>query len=302
MDEKKDVVAQEVEATETDSTQEEVKEEQTTEEQVEAQQELIRQLKLKVDGKEEVMDLPFEVDEKQAEWLASRIQPTRAAQKRFQEVAAERKILDAAVRNTKKDPAGTLKKLGVDPQEFAQKYMEDLIREQDMTEEEKRIAQAERRIAELESEKKAQEAAVLKKQQDEQYAASMAEMSRQITGALKTSGLPQTNATQKRMAQYMSMNLQNGIELPMASIVELVREDYEQDLKEVFGGASAEQILKLVGEETANKIRKHDLSKLKSAPSSNSQVVEQNKTEYGKEEEKKVSLDDFRDHIEKLRK
>ena len=83
MDEKKDVVAQEVEATETDSTQEEVKEEQTTEEQVEAQQELIRQLKLKVDGKEEVMDLPFEVDEKQTEWLAAKIQPTRAAQKDF---------------------------------------------------------------------------------------------------------------------------------------------------------------------------------------------------------------------------
>ena len=301
MDEKKDVVAQEVEATETDSTQE-VQEEQITEEQVEAQKELIRQLKLKVDGQEEVMDLPFEVDEKQAEWLASKIQPTRAAQKRFQEVAAERKILDAAVRNTKKDPAGTLKKLGVDPQEFAQKYMEDLIREQDMTEEEKRIAQAERRIAELESEKKAQEEAVLKKQQDEQYAASMAEMSRQITGALKTSGLPQTNATQKRMAQYMSMNLQNGIELPMASIVELVREDYEQDLKEVFGGASAEQILKLVGEETANKIRKRDLSKLKSAPTSNSQVVEQNKVVYGKEEEKTLSPDDFRAHLEKLRK
>ena len=77
MDEKKDVVAQEVEATEPDSTQE-VKEEQTTEEQVEEQKELIRQLKLKVDGEEEVMDLPFEVDEKQAEWLAAKIQPTRA--------------------------------------------------------------------------------------------------------------------------------------------------------------------------------------------------------------------------------
>ena len=66
MDEKKDVVAQEVEATETDSTQEE----QTTEEQVEEQKELIRQLKLKVDGKEEVMDLPFEVDESKLNgWL-----------------------------------------------------------------------------------------------------------------------------------------------------------------------------------------------------------------------------------------
>ena len=84
----------------------------------------------------------------------------------------------------------------------------------------------------------------------------------------------------------------------------MVWEDYEQDLKEVFGGASAEQILKLVGEETATKIRKHDLAKLKSAPSSNSQVVEQNKTVYGAKEteEKTLSPEDFREHLEKLRK
>ena len=101
----------------------------------------------------------------------------------------------------------------------------------------------------------------------------------------------------------MMMNLQNGVELPMSSTVDLVREDYEQDLKEVFGGASAEQILKLVGEDTAAKIRKHDLAKLKSAPSSNSQVVEQNKTVYGKkEEEKTLSPDDFRAHLDKLKK
>ena len=184
MDEKKDVVAQEVEATETDSTQEE----QTTEEKVEEQKELIRQLKLKVDGKEEVMDLPFEVDEKQAEWLAAKIQPTRAAQKRFQEVSAERKTIEAAFRNTQKDPAGTLKKLGVDPKEFAQKYMEDLIREQDMTEEERRIAQAEKRVAELEAANKEREEAIIRKQQEEQYNASMVEMSKQITNALDTSG------------------------------------------------------------------------------------------------------------------
>ena len=301
MDEKKDVVAQEVEATETNSTQEE----QATEAQAEeAKQELIRQLKLKVDGKEEVMELPFEVQPEHAEWLAAKIQPTRAAQKRFQEVSAERKTIEAAFRNTQKDPAGTLKKLGVDPKEFAQKYMEDLIREQDMTEEERRIAQAEKRVAELEAANKEREEAIIRKQQEEQYNASMVEMSKQITNALDTSGLPKTNVTQKRMAEYMMMNLQNGVELPMSSIVDLVREDYEQDLKEVFGGASAEQILKLVGEETATKIRKHDLAKLKSAPSSNSQVVEQNKTVYGAKEteEKTLSPEDFREHLEKLRK
>ena len=104
MEDKKEVVDQEVEATETEEKQEVA---EATQEEV--KQELIRQLKLKVDGKEEVMELPFEVDEKGAEWLANKIQPTRAAQKRFQEVAEQKRTIETALKNAKNDPAAALK-------------------------------------------------------------------------------------------------------------------------------------------------------------------------------------------------
>ena len=261
MEEKKEEVVQEVEATETEApaeaTQEEVKAE-------EVKQELIRQLKLKVDGNEEVMELPFEVNKEQAEWLANKIQPTRAAQKRFQEVAEQKRTIETALKNAKNDPAAALKTLGVDAQQFAEQYMEQIIREQDMSEEERRIAAAERRVAELEAQNKAREDALIKKQQEEQYNASMTQITKQINEALESSDLPKSNTTQKRMAEYMMMNLQNGVELPMGSIVELVKEDYLNDIKEMFGSASGDQLINLFGEEVTNKIRKSDLAKLKS--------------------------------------
>ena len=266
MDEKKEAVSQETEAVETDSTQQAA---EATQEEVKAEevkQELIRQLKLKVDGNEEVMELPFEVAPEHAEWLANRIQPTRAAQKRFQEVSAERKKIETALSNAKNDPAAALKTLGVDPHGFAEKYMEQIIREQDMSEEEKRVVAAERRIAELENEKKVREEAEHKAREEAQYEASLKEYSSQIKKALESSDLPKSAATQKKMAEYMMMNVQNGVELPMSSIVELVKEDYLNDIKEMFGQASGDQILKLFGEDLASKIRKSDLERLKAAP------------------------------------
>ena len=298
MDEKKEAVAQETEAVEENSTQEAV--EQTEEQkQEEVQKELIRQLKLKVDGKEEVMDLPFEVDEEQAEWLANKIQPTRAAQKRFQEIAAERKRVNTALQRVQTDPADALKTLGVDPQKFAQQYMEQILKEQDMTEEEKRIAAAERRVAELEAEKQQREAILKKEKEEAEYKAHLKESSAKIAKALESSDLPKSAATQRKMAEYMMMNAQNGLDLPMSSIVELVKEDYLNDIKEMFGSASGEQLIKLFGEDIAGKIRKTDIERLKTAPTAVAKPEELNKSSEQVEEDDYISPEEFEAFLNK---
>ena len=298
MDEKKEAVAQETEAVEENSTQEAV--EKTEEQkQEEVQKELIRQLKLKVDGKEEVMDLPFEVDEKQAEWLANKIQPTRAAQKRFQEIAAERKRVNTALQRVQTDPADALKTLGVDPQKFAQQYMEQILKEQDMTEEEKRIAAAERRVAELEAEKQQREAILKKEKEEAEYQAHLKESTAKISKALESSDLPKSAATQRKMAEYMMMNAQNGLDLPMSSIVELVKEDYLNDIKEMFGSASGEQLIKIFGEDVASKIRKTDLERLKTAPTAVAKPEELNKSSEQVEEDDYISPEEFEAFLNK---
>ena len=155
-------------------------------------------------------------------------------------------------------------------------------------------------VAELEAQNKAREEAIIRKQQEEQYNASMTQITKQITEALESSDLPKSNTTQRRMAEYMMMNLQNGVELPMNSIVELVKEDYVQDIKEMFGDASGEQLINLFGEDVTNKIRKSDLAKLKSAPTTKVEAVKTDSTRSTKAPET-INPDDFRAHIEKLK-
>ena len=54
------------------------------------------------------------------------------------------------------------------------------------------------------------------------------------------------------------------MELEPSTLAQLVREDYQKELVALIGSSNPEQILGLFGEEVSQKIRKHDLEKLKS--------------------------------------
>ena len=306
-----EVVDQETEATEESSnqneaveasgeeSQEEVKSE--AEKQEEVKQELLRQIKLKVDGKEEAMELPFEVNEEQAEWLKRHIQPAKAAQKRFQEVSQEKKRIEEAVKNFQKDPAAALEALGVNAHQFAEQFMINKLEEQNMTPEEREARDMKQKLANYEAmEAQRKEQAEVEKKKQLQ-AAKLKEYTEKITQALETSGLPKSDATQRRMAEYMLMNTQNNMDLPMESIVEMVREDYLADLKDMFANASGDQVLNTLGKDLADKIRKADLAQLKQAPKAKVAEI-QNDTPKKKKDPGYVSPGDFRDYLAKKNK
>ena len=306
-----EVVDQETEATEESSnqneaveasgeeSQEEVKSE--AEKQEEVKQELLRQIKLKVDGKEEAMELPFEVNEEQAEWLKRHIQPAKAAQKRFQEVSQEKKRIEEAVKNFQKDPAAALEALGVNAHQFAEQFMINKLEEQNMTPEEREARDMKQKLANYEAmeAQRKEQAEVEKKKQ--QQAAKLKEYTEKITQALETSGLPKSDATQRRMAEYMLMNTQNNMDLPMESIVEMVREDYLADLKDMFANASGDQVLNTLGKDLADKIRKADLAQLKKAPKVEVKKIHNPDTKKEKEPEF-ISPNEFKAYLEKRKK
>ena len=310
-EENTEVVDQETEATEESSnqneaveasgeeSQEEVKSE--AEKQEEVKQELLRQIKLKVDGKEEAMELPFEVNEEQAEWLKRHIQPAKAAQKRFQEVSQEKKRIEEAVKNFQKDPAAALEALGINAHQFAEQFMINKLEEQNMTPEEREARAMKQKLANYEAQEKQ------RKEQEETNARNAAieakrkEFGIKITNALDASNLPKSDSTQKRMAEYMLVNAQNGMDLPMESIVEMVREDYLGELKDLFDNASGDQVLNTLGKDLADKIRKADLAQLKKAPKVDVKKVN-NSTEKKKEEPDFISPDEFKAYLEKRNK
>ena len=247
------------------------------------------------------MELPFEVNEEQAEWLKRHVQPAKAAQKRFQEVSQEKKRIEEAVKNFQKDPAAALEALGVNAHQFAEQFMINKYEEEKMTPEEREARAIKQKLAAYEAQEKQRKEQAEVAERKQLQAAKLKEYTEKITQALETSGLPKSDATQRRMAEYMLMNTQNNMDLPMESIVEMVREDYLADLKDMFANASGDQVLNTLGKDLADKIRKADLAQLKKAPKVDVKKVH-NTENKKKEEPAFISPSEFKAYLEKTNK
>lgn len=213
-----------------------------------------KSFKVKIDGAEQ------EVSEEE---LLRGYQTASAAQKRMQEAAMSRKQVEEVINLLRKDPFKVLTdpSLGINARELAEKFlMQQLEDEANPKDAENRKLkqqleqiEEEKRLARQDEEKR--QAEVLIKQHTENY-------TKDISNALETSGLPKTNHTVKRMAYYMAEGLKRGLDLSAKDVVDYVRNDYMNDVKELFSSSDGEILLKLLGEDVAKKIRKYDLSRV----------------------------------------
>lgn len=219
-----------------------------------------RKFKIKVDGEE----IEEEIDLDNEEELRKHLQLSKAAMKRMSEAAKAQKQAEMFIQKLKTNPREVLENpnLGVDFRQIAEEYLYEQLQRESMTPEEieyqekmKRLEQYEK--AEQENKTKAEQDRVAKMQ--EHYAE---EYDKKITQALAESNLPKTASTVKRMAQLLSKNIDLGLDLDPSDLVEEVRKSYVSELKEVIADSNAEQLIALFGDEIANKIRKHDISKL----------------------------------------
>ncbi len=88
-----------------------------------------------------------------------------------------------------------------------------------------------------------------------------------MTDALgKHQDLPKSPYIVKKMADYMLLGLQNGVELTAEDVIPLVREEMQDDLKQMFAVMPEDVIESIVGKETINKIRKKNIAKAKAGP------------------------------------
>lgn len=234
-----------------------------------------------------------EVDE---ETLVKYAQKSRGADKAFQSAAAQRKEVENILQVLKENPAKVVlnKALGHDPKSvigglikqaiadgydvkeikaLVQDQMYEWIQEENMDPKERENRDLKRRIESIENEKKqaeeTQKKAAFEKMTQDAYKVFDAD----ITEVLKTSGLPKSSYTVKRMAYYLDQAYKvkqeyaaQGTEMrdpKAADVVSYVRKDYEDSLKEMYGQSDVETLMTLLGEENVAKIRKHDVEKFK---------------------------------------
>lgn len=221
-------------------------------------QEAARKFKLKVDGKDE------EYSEADAIRLA---QLGRASDKRFQEASQMKKQAEEFL-SMLKTPEG-LKQIAKNPavnldlRKFAEDLLVEEMKKEQLTPEQRRIEELQQQLREHETQKQSLET---QRQQAEQKALEdhyAQDFDQKITKAIESGGLPKTPETVKRMVKYMSNALENGIDIEPENVIQLVKQDYSRIMNDVCQQFEGEELIKILGDQITNKIRKFDLAKLK---------------------------------------
>lgn len=218
--------------------------------------EAVRKYKVKVDGQE------HEVDETE---LLRGYSHQKAANKILQEGTAARKQAEEFVAMMR-DPHKfyeTAQKLGHDPRKLAEEYLAKQLEVELMDPRDRELAEAKNKLKHMEdldrAEKEKIEAhrnEVLKQKYAKDY-------SDQFVAALQDTGLPPTKHMVSDMAKYVSRAAKIGFKMTPAEAAQLVREDVQMAHQRLIGDADGDTLMKLLGDEVANKIRKYDTQRLK---------------------------------------
>ena len=214
--------------------------------------------KLKIDDEE--------VDEEEVlSVYKSRKSHQQAANKELQEGKAARKQAEEFV-SMMKNPAKlmeVIQKLGHDPRKLAEEYLVQQLEEEGMDPRDKELRDAKARIKAIDDmEKQKQEA--MAKHRDEQLKAKYAQdYTQQFVSALQESGLPPTKPMVAEMARYIQISAKEGFKMTAKEAALLVKEDVQLAHARLIGDSDGETLMKLLGEEVANKVRKYDMAKLK---------------------------------------
>lgn len=222
----------------------------------EAAQEAIRKHKLKVDGQE------VEVDDEE---LKRGYTHQRAANKKLQEGLKAKKQAEEFI-SMMKDKGKlfeVIQKLGHNPRSLAEEYLAAQLEEEMLDPREKELREYKKKVQSYEEMTKQQKEAEEKKVRDELTAKFSKQYSEQIIQALEKTKLPAVKENVAKMAGYIKRAADMRFEMTVEEAAKLVKEDLEHINRSVVSEMDAETLVKYLGEETLQKIRTYDTSRLK---------------------------------------
>lgn len=225
----------------------------------------IRELKLKVHGQEYTEELPFEIEEdpEVVEYLTKQLQLSKAAQRAMQEKSTFEKQVGQFFQDMKSNTKAKLIELGIDPKEFAAQVIEEEIKKAQMSPEQLKQMELEQELARLREEAKAKEEEFNQRELERVRAVEFEKIDTQMTQALDRSDLPRKPYVVRKMAEYMLIGANNGIDLTPEDVLPLVRQDLLGDLQEVIGSLPEDKAEEFIGKEVLNRFRKKNLAKAK---------------------------------------
>lgn len=256
----------------------------------------IKKLKLKFNGREIEEDLPFEIDEEHADWLAKQRQKAMLADHKANEYSQLEREIGAFIQELRKNPKKALSNpaIGLDIKQFAAEILQEEIEQAQKTPEQIKEEALQRELEELKAERarekeemNARELERLTEREYERYDSLM-------SSAIESSDLPKSPYVVKKMTEYLMMGIENGIDVEPKDVIPLIREEIQNDIQEMFQVMPAEVIEQILGKSNIEKLRKKRIASAKApipVKASVRDVGAQKKEE--KKEQKKQTLKEF---------
>ena len=200
-------------------------------------------IKTKVDGQ----DIEEEVD---FDDLVASHQKARAFDKRMREVAEGRKKneesqaqLNELVNLLKTSPAQVLARLGVDPLAVIERDLESMIKQQQLTPEQRQMMMREQALAQREAAIKKQEAERQRAQEEAEVNEHKNKLGALFTKTLQDEQLPSHPAVLGLMAQLYAANSEAGLDATPQELAKIVKRDLGTFASTAFKQMSGETLL-----------------------------------------------------------
>lgn len=197
--------------------------------------------------------------------LASMIEKSKGADKKFLEAAKSRKEAMRFFKMAKENPREFLEKTGVDPKKFSYDEVAKDIQDKLRDPREVELEAAKKRLEEFEK-KEAEEKKTKAQQKLEKEAKALeARFHAEIIDALEsTPSIPKNGFSVAKIAKYIdTVRDKTGVLLSAKEVVNVIDRDIRGEVSGILKGATAEQIIELIGAEGAELIRQYHLAQLK---------------------------------------
>lgn len=212
----------------------------------------------------------------------------KEANKRFQEAAMERRAaaeekariakekeeLEKTYEKIKTDPWEVIKSLGLDPTELSTNYLVEMLEQEQMTPEQKRIKELEEKTSsyeKLEAERRSQEEKLQRLAEEAKKEEEMEKLKLEAAKhyedsfikALSATVLPVDEKYVRRVGDIVYQSYIEGSEIPIEFAAKLVEAEYLEGLATLAKSLDSDKLIKILGEEGVSKVTKSQIAKIK---------------------------------------
>lgn len=218
-----------------------------------------QRIKLNIYGREEEHDL---------EEVKRLAQIGKAGQQSLQKAAEMRKAVQQFEEQFGKDPVSAMvQKFGPEKtKEMLEHKLYEFYQKAKETPEQRESREAKEELSRLKAEREAEKAKAeeFRQQQLEDHFAN--KWNREFTDAIKTTGMEHNAFNVARMSELALLALDNELDVNPVDIAKMVKAENEDKLRKLTTTLSPEQLMQYLGDEMVDKIRKANLTKLKTSP------------------------------------